>query len=247
MVAPSAPSTARCRTKARDASRPGVTALIACVHRCWRRRSRSLRSADSVIAGNTQRDSSGIVFKQSYQANTASCPSCENALSLQSALEIRGNRIDGEYDWTSDCSQSGIMGFYAASATPESLPPILGFGVSISHNSITHADGLRGGAIDLVPTWYTGPPPGHWKLVENLLIFHNQIQDIAGSPPRPLCHRGQTSRTGIQLGEADNVADTVLLANSCRRVAVKLSDHGRATTRICPSRAPADCECPEPP
>jgi hypothetical protein len=202
-----------------------------------------LPSADSAVEGNVQHDSSGIVFRQAYQATTASCPSCFNVSTFQSALEIRNNRIDGEYDWSSDCSQSGITGDYNASPTPESPPSVLGFGVAISHNSITHADGLRGGAVDFTPSWYTGPAPGHWPLVENPLIFHNDLRDIDGAAPRPLCHYGGR-RIGIQLGEADNVTNAVLYSNRCQNVATALHDGGSATIRLCPAGATASCECP---
>jgi hypothetical protein len=204
-----------------------------------------LPSADSVVEGNVQHDSSGILFRQAYQATTPSCPSCFNVSTFQSALEIRNNRIDGEYDWSSDCSLSGITGDYSASPTPESPPSVLGFGVAISHNTITHADGLRGGAVDFMPSWYTGPAPGHWPLVENPLVFHNDLRDIDGAAPRPLCHYGG-SRIGIQLGEPGNLAHAVLYSNRCRNVATALHDAGSATIRLCPADATASCECPAP-
>jgi hypothetical protein len=202
-----------------------------------------LPSADSVVEGNVQHDSSGILFRQAYQANTPSCPSCQNVSTFQSALEIRNNRIDGEYDWSSDCSLSGITGDYSASPTPESPPSVLGFGVAISHNAVTHADGLRGGAVDFTPSWYTGPAPGHWPLVENPLVFHNDLRDIDGPPPRPVCHYGGR-RIGIQLGEPGNVTHAVLYSNQCRNVSTPLHDAGSATVRLCPTGATASCECP---
>jgi len=202
-----------------------------------------LPSADSVVEGNAQHDSSGILFRQAYQATTASCPSCLNVSTFQSALEIRNNRIDGEYDWSSDCSLSGITGDYNASPTPESPPSVLGFGVAISHNTITHADGLGGGAVDFMPSWYTGPAPGHWPLVENPLVFHNELRDIDGAAPRPLCRHGG-NRIGIQLGEPGNVTNAVLYANRCRNVRTPLHDAGSATVRLCAAGAMASCECP---
>ena len=203
-----------------------------------------LPSADSAVTGNRQHDASGIMFLQTYLANTPSCPNCENALSLQTSLEIRDNRIEGEYDWASDCSQSGIMGFYSASPTPESLPSVAGFGTSISHNLIQHADGLGGGAIDFVPSWHVGPAPGHWSLVESPLIFHNDIRDIEGPGPGGLCRSGQRDRVGIRLGEPANVAHAVLYANRCRNVSIALRDLGSSTTRLCPGDSAGSCECP---
>jgi hypothetical protein len=203
-----------------------------------------LPSADSVVEGNVQHDSSGILFRQAYQANTPSCPSCQNVSTFQSALEIRNNRIDGEYDWSSDCSLSGITGDYSASPTPESPPSVLGFGVAIAHNAITHADGLRGGAVDFTPSWYAGPAPGHWPLVENPLVFQNDLRDIDGPAPRPVCHYGGR-RIGIQLGEPGNVSHAVLYSNHCRNVSTALQDAGSATVRVCPAGGDtASCECP---
>jgi hypothetical protein len=202
-----------------------------------------LSSADSAIEGNVQHDSSGILFDQVYIVRTPSCPTCENGVAFQTSLEIRANRIDGEYDWSSDCSLSGIVGYYGASPTPESPPSVTGFGVSISHNIIIHADGLRGGAIDFTPSWYAGPAPGHWPLVENPLVFHNDLRDIDGPPPRSDCHYGG-KRVGIQLGDPDNITHAVLYSNQCRNVSTPLHDTGSATVRLCPAGATASCECP---
>ncbi|HEV2703525.1 MAG TPA: hypothetical protein VGV09_18005, partial [Steroidobacteraceae bacterium] len=202
-----------------------------------------LPSADSVVEGNVQKDSSGILFRQAYQAGTPSCPSCQNVSTFQSALQIRDNRIVGEYDWSSDCSLSGITGDYSASPTPESPPSVLGFGVAISHNLVVRADGLRGGAIDFMASWYAGPAPGHWPLIDNPLVFHNDLRDIEGPAPRADCNHGGR-RVGILMGEADNVTHAVLYANRCRNVSTALRDPGRDTVRLCPTSAVASCECP---
>ena len=199
-------------------------------------------SADTVIAGNTQFDTDGIVFHQEYSAATATCRFCNNSSAFQSALEIRDNRIDGEYDWMSACSASGIMGSLAASPTPESPPPILGVGIVIDHNFIRHADGLGGGAIDITPTWFAGPRGTDWQLSRDLLIFGNTIRDIAGPRPPPACGYEQ-SRTGIRLGGARNVWDAVLYDNTCGNVDVRLQDSGRRTTHMCRGRGTTDCEC----
>src|SRR5437868_8508107 len=118
-----------------------------------------------------------------YSVRAPFCPECGNLVFFQTALELRGNRVEGEYDWTTDCSNGGIRGVFGASPTPESPPPVLGFGISISHNTIIHADGYLGGGIDTAPTWQRGPAPHNWPFMENLLIFHNQLQDIEGPPP----------------------------------------------------------------
>ena len=209
-------------------------------------------SADFVIEGNQQHDANGILFAQGYSVRAPSCPTCNNSAFFQTNLEIRGNRIEGEYDWSSDCSEGGIQGTIGASPTPESPPPIVAFGVSISHNVIMHSDGPRGGGIDIPLTSHPGPPPGHWDFMENLLVFHNQIQDMAGPAPSQIgCHRwGQQERSGIRLEGDQNIRDTVLYGNSCARVDKALVDGGLRTRKLCAATADrsssastSSCEC----
>jgi hypothetical protein len=164
---------------------------------------------------------------------------------FQTALEIRGNTVDGEYAWLSDCSESGITGSYAASPTPESPPPVLSFGVSISHNTLSRADGFRGGAVDITSSWFRGPPPDDWPLVQNMLIFGNVIRDISGPPPVPLCRRPMRARIGIRLDGPGNIRDAVLYDNACERVDTALDDKGTRTARICSSSQQDRCECGE--
>ena len=205
-------------------------------------------SSDTVIAGNRQSDTDGIGFLQSYSARAASCAACDSSASVQTALEIRDNHIDGEYDWASDCSRSGISGEFSASPTPESPPPVLSYGVSIEHNEITRADGIRGGAIDFALTWHSGPPPGRWLLIVNPLISHNTLRELDGGPPRAVCHFGQTARSGIRLEGQDNIRGAILYANRCERVARGVVDSGQATVRVCAPGTAASCECrSEPP
>jgi hypothetical protein len=201
-------------------------------------------TADSTVEANQQADSDGIVIQQAYGAKAASCPTCGNGSNFHTALAIRNNVIDGEYDWGSDCSNSGILGSFAAAPTPESPPPILGFGIDISHNSITHADNLRGGAIDIASTWHRGPPPQDWPLVENLIIAHNRIQNVTGPAPRDTCHFPQRRRTALRLEGTGNVRDTILYGNRCEQVDALLEDSGRRTLRVCSQGSPGNCECP---
>lgn len=116
-------------------------------------------SADSVFEGNRQLDTNGLGFQQIFSAHERSCPTCASHSAVQTALEIRGNRVLGEYDWSSSCSLSGIHGSFGASPTPEAPSPIVSFGVQVTHNIIEHSDGLHGGAIDIMPTWYRGTEP----------------------------------------------------------------------------------------
>jgi hypothetical protein len=199
---------------------------------------------DSVVDSNRQIDTSGIGFTQGYSAKTPSCPTCTDHATFQTALEIRGNLIDGEYDWSSDCSWSGIYATFGASPTPEAPPPIMSFGVQILNNTIAHADGLRGGGIDVVPTWHEGPDPRRWPLIDNLILAHNTLRDLGGPAPRPACKYGQTVRAGIRIEGTQNIRNTVLFGNTCERVAIPLSDSGVGTARVCDSSGAAhSCEC----
>jgi hypothetical protein len=201
-------------------------------------------SADVAIEGNRQWDTNGIMFAHNYTVTTPSCPQCGSGSFSQMALEIRANRVEGEYDWTSDCSNGGIWASLGASPTPESAPPVLGFGASISHNIIIHADAYRGGGIDTPFTWQSGPPPGNWPLIENLLIFHNEVSDVEGPPPAPKCHIAQRERSGIHLEGHENVRHSVLYGNHCEHVATPLADAGLGTLKICSNASNGSCECP---
>jgi hypothetical protein len=200
-------------------------------------------SADVTVEANRQWDTDGIQFAQGHSERTPSCPKCGNSTFFQTALDIRGNLVDGEYDWSTDCSNGGIRGTFGASPTPESPPPVVGFGISISHNTIAHADGYRGGGIDIPLTSYPGPPPGKWPFIQNLLIFHNQLRDLEGPPPTGQCHRGQRERSAIRLEGNENIQYPILYGNQCERVAKPLADSGLGTLKICSGASPGSCEC----
>jgi hypothetical protein len=222
-----------CRKSNLDGPRGGVIAF-------W------TPTADSVIAANRQQDSDGIEFLQNYSARTPSCPGCVGSASLATALEIRDNLITGEYDWSSDCSWSGIRGYFVATPTPEAPPPVLGFGAVIAHNTISHADGQRGGAIDIAHAGAPGPAPGRWPMVRNVLIFGNVIRDLDGPAPRPACRQGQSVRAGIRIEGPANVRDTVLRDNRCERVDKFIEDSGTGTLRLCSATDRTSCECGAP-
>jgi hypothetical protein len=207
------------------------------------------QTADSVVEGNTQFDTDGISLQNLYMAEDPSCPDCTGvATFFQASVEVRGNTIQGEYDWESDCSESGILLSLGASPTPGAKPVNASFNVSISHNTIDHADAYRGGAIAVVRTWWGGPDPNeHWKLVLNPLIYSNDIKNIDGAEPTQACRDpGSTPRIGINLHESELLWRTVLYNNSCTSVTTPLLDPGhQQTTKVCPaSTAGANsCEC----
>jgi len=202
-------------------------------------------SADSAVAGNRQYDSDGILVQQAYLVPEHPCPDCAMQSSFQSALEIRENVIDGEYDWATDCSSSGISLGIAAAPWEAQAPPSVGFGVAVSHNLIRHADGLRSGAIAQVSTWYSGPAPGRWPLSDNATIDHNSIVDVAGGRAMAICTKGY-ARVGIAFPDDAVAWRTVLYANSCRNVTQPIGVGGVDTVKVCPSSAEDSCECPAP-
>jgi hypothetical protein len=202
--------------------------------------------ADSVVDGNEQTETDGIGFLQAYSAHGPSCPDCASSAAVVTALEIRGNKINGEYDWSSDCSWSGIHGYFVATPTPEAPPPWLGFGIVIANNEITHADGQRGGAIQIARAGPSGPAPGTWPISENILIYANTLRDLSGPPPRAVCAQRQSTRSGIRIEGDRNIRDTVLAGNLCEGVAIALEDSGAGTIRVCPAAGADSCECRTP-
>jgi hypothetical protein len=201
------------------------------------------QSADSVIEGNRQYDTDGILFQQNYIVPEHPCSNCTMGSFFHSFLEVRSNTIDGEYDWEIDCSASGIAAGVAAAPWGDASPPTVGYGVSISHNMIRHADAVAGGAITQMDSWYAGPEPHRWPLSDNMLIHHNLIQDVEGQRATPYCVSSHP-RMGIAFPRADIAWRTVLYANSCSHVSVPVGIGGVDTVRVCPSSARDSCECP---
>jgi len=200
------------------------------------------QSADSVIAGNHQYDSDGIFVQQVYAPAEHSCPDCTMQGYFHSFLEIRANVVDGEYDWANDCSVSGITAGIGASSAGDAIPPTVGFGVSISHNTVRHADAQHGGAIAQLDSWSAGPEPHRWPLSDNMIIQHNSLSDIDGPRALPICGTSRP-RTGIAFPDPAVAWRTVLYANSCKNVAVPIGAGGVDTVKVCPSSAPDSCEC----
>jgi len=202
------------------------------------------QSADSVIAGNHQYDSDGIVVQQNYIVPEHACSDCTMQSFFQSFLEIRANTIDGEYDWTIDCSSSGIAVGVAAAPWGDAIPPTVGFGVSISHNRIRHADAQYSGAIAQLASWYAGPEPHRWPLSDNMIIQHNSIADIDGPRAFPMCGTSRP-RIGIAFPDSGIAWRTVLYGNSCKNVAMPIGSGGVDTANVCPSSVADSCECPQ--
>ncbi len=200
--------------------------------------------ADSVIAGNRQYDSDGIVFQQQYGTPERPCADCADFVTNKLFVDIQDNTVDGEYDWGSDCSWSGIWGSLAVGRNGLSPPPTVSYGVSISHNQVIHADAWRGGAISQSLTGDIGPPLYRWPLVSNLLIQHNMISNVQGPPAAASCNKGVVApRAGIRLPPEPLVWHTVLYDNSCSNVSTPLILGGLDTEVLCRGSAPHSCEC----
>lgn len=205
------------------------------------------QSSDSVIEGNRQYDTDGILFFQSYNAANAGWADGTAWSFDQSFLQVRDNLVDGEYDWDSNCSSSGIQGFVSAAPTPFSVPPVTSFGLDISHNTVRRADGELGGAIAFPRTWFQGPGPHDWTMIDNALIHHNRIVDIDGELSRRSCMGIPTPRRiGINLGESNLVKRSVLYSNRCQSVSVAINSRPEDATILCPPSADRSfCECRE--
>jgi hypothetical protein len=220
-----------CRKSNRTANKGGVIALWA-------------QMADSVVEDNKQFDSDGILMQNLYSAYDPICGAdCWSHTNFMSFVEIRGNLIDGEYDWTDDCSSSGILGSMGASPTSWSRPPTAGSGLSISHNTIARADAWRGGAIALRATWYEGPEPHRWDLVNNALIFHNTLLDLDGPPARACRGDSPKARAGISLSGSSLAARTVLYANTCDSASRPLDSGSQQIVKVCRTSTQKSCEC----
>lgn len=206
-------------------------------------------TTDSAIEGNQQFDTNGISVSTNYMVvdHNSTVP----YLRLADFVEIRGNTINGEYAYGSDCSFSGVQLNYGGTDTV--VPPPEMYGVAVSHNTINQADGFGDGAISFARGWYGGPAPTTWDLVDGTLVFHNSISNIAPPIPThvaqwPSCGAGQSNRLGENISEAETW-HTVLYANSCHNVLNNsgrsaLNDRGAATLRVCPVNAASDsCEC----
>jgi hypothetical protein len=200
--------------------------------------------ADSVIEGNRQYDTDGIFLRMYYNAQQESCSVCNSETGYVDFLDIRDNLIEGEYAWGDDCSSSGIFGSLAAAPAMASPPTTVAYGLSIAHNTIAQADGRRGGAISLVPTWYEGPSPHRWPLVDNALVYHNAMSGLNAAPARPCAGTGPHPRTAISLGASALVPRTVLYANVCPDARRPLDVRESDVVKVCEPAAGTTCECP---
>jgi hypothetical protein len=162
------------------------------------------QTSDSVTAGNVQKDTAGIALYEKYSAPS---PLSGGDNSYKTFIEVRDNTITGEYQWGSGCRWGGIETWL--NADPYTTPTVEGFGVSIAGNTITQSDGIHGGGINIVPTWFTGPPitssAAPWKLSDGTLVFHNNLTNISNPVATPACGDGP-ARIGVKFRCAAGMA-----------------------------------------
>ena len=226
-------------------------------------------AGDSVMEGNQQYGTSGILVHHTYQPIQPGGSTVTAAVPVsQSHNEVRNNLIDGMYSPTTLAGTAGgIQLAYSATSyycnntsCPAPTPTGTGFGLSVAGNTIIAADArdLDGsmhepiGAIGLNSNWgETGPNDAlgvtMWPLGDTNLVFHNSLQNIStsvtGSGGLPLVGIG----VDVAYGSTANPAITwrsILYDNSCSAVDTLTEDFGLGTVRYCPSAASASsCEC----
>ncbi len=128
---------------------------------------------------------------------------------------------------------------------PYSDSPVLGYGVSVSHNYVENADALRGGAIAIDRGWHDPPTPGHHQFT-SVVIHHNEIRDLerrdALGDCLPYSHYDLDGGIGIHIPES-LTHDTVLYANTIEDVCYPIEDHGTRTLLL--EACPEETECSE--
>ena len=200
------------------------------------------QAADSVIAGNSQMGANGIRLHPFYSAAGAECPKCSASSMLQYFVEVRGNRVEGEYDWDSDCSWSGITISSGASPAASAPPPAIAYGLIVAGNTVIQADGFSGGAISIAPSWWDGPRAYSASLVRNTLINNNLIKNMEGAIKDASCNRGLVSRFAIVLA-SPTARNTVITSNVCINTDKDpLSDKGKNTLVVQDPADPRNCE-----
>lgn len=207
-------------------------------------------TVDSVVEANAQYDTSGILVAHKYELIDATAGIAFPSAFIESSNEIRNNIVDGAYD-NDDTTAQALSGIYLGyGATPHTAPPpTISFGLSISHNLISHA-GASNGAISLKKGWYTGPVSGvfhgitPWKIADATLIFKNTLEDI-----------GQPHATRVGIGLSANDASTPIEWRSVLYGNVRMGtpphhtliDLGTQTIAYCPGVRSDSFECTLPP
>lgn len=126
----------------------------------------SATASDSAIEGNRLYDSDGIIVFV-FNGN-------DRARTLSYASEVRGNLIDGEYDPTQKGAWGGLN-LLDASMYPQIPSPVIGYNLSVSHNTVINAETGYQAGISIRPGFHPPTTPYLWK---NVLIFRNTLKDL---------------------------------------------------------------------
>jgi hypothetical protein len=202
------------------------------------------QTADSVIEGNTQTATTGIVLTHQYML-AAGKPV---GLMLQSSNQVRDNDVVGRPVFGAVTGTSGIRAFYVASREPQATPepPVLGFAAVIAGNRLDGADdpngaiGLEdGGLVGFLNS--DGGCTARYRLGVVPLIFHNQLRNTHG-----IDINGRNVRQNSS-GCSDRLRDSVvwgalLYNNSCNLAGRSVMDFGTATRLKC-AQTGNSCEC----
>jgi hypothetical protein len=204
------------------------------------------QTTDSVVEGNRQFDTSGILLVHQFQSVDPGAGIRSAGAMVQSFNEIRGNLVSGTYDANDRTAQAeyGIAAGFGA--TPHTKPPpTISYGLAISHNTVERGGGSKG-AISFNQGWYTGPPSSvlagitPWKIADATLVFKNTFTDLGGSG---------SSAVGIGISAGNRTTPiewrTVIYGNVCQGIPPRepLVDLGTQTVRYCPAVTPQSCDC----
>ena len=198
-------------------------------------------TADSTAEGNAQYDTAGIMISPGYSVESEyNYPAWQRFAYF---LDVRGNELAGEPDYDSACSWAGVSLWHGAvSGPPENMPPspaVLGYGVSIAKNSISHSDSIRGGAIAFADTWFE---PNGSRMYVNTLIYGNEISNLP-PPTSPTvasmsacsgsfdCGDNPIRQVGIHI-KMPLIHATVLSDNTFTQVFTPLIDNGVRTVQV---------------
>lgn len=209
-------------------------------------------TADSVIEGNRQTATTGIVLTHQYILDAAN----PGRFMLQSSNQVRDNDVVGHPGFGPSSGTSGIRAFYVASREPGATPPppVLGFNTVIAGNRLDEADdpygaiGLEdGGLVGFLNA--DGGCTARYRLGVLPLIFHNQLRNTHGIDINGRNVRQNASSCSDRLRDSI-VWGAQLYNNSCRAVSAApitnpaaraVMDFGTGTQLKC---AQADsCEC----
>lgn len=198
-------------------------------------------TSDSTAEGNIQYDASGILITPAYSIEHA--PHFTATQRFAYFVDVRSNTLSGEADYDSTCSWAGVSLWHgAASGPPETMPPspvVLGYGVSVAKNSISHADGIRGGAVVFADTWWE--PEGS-RMYLNTLIYQNEISNLL-APSAPtmqsasscsgsfMCGDDPVREVGVHI-RLPLVHSTVISDNTFSDVQRPLVDNGTRTVHV---------------